>query len=147
MVEDTRVRMLVEEYKGMLTNIRSEKLREVIAYGIVVANQLIDWRKVRERYGIRERRSLLLKIISEDGEEEAGFILTEDGRAIPYTGIERVTVEVIVPEPVFWLLLSGKIGLREAWLRDLIRLEGENPLRDAMILIPLFERLRELVLG
>ena len=138
---------LAERYKAMLAGIRSERLRELIAYALVVANEMIDWAKVRRMYGFEEDRSLLIRIVSDDGTEEAGFILTPDNRVVPYTGVERVTVVVTVPETVFWLIVAGRLSVREAWLRDLIQVEGENPLRDAMILIPLAERIRELVAG
>jgi len=144
---DPRLKMLVEEYKRELEQVRDPRLKEIIAIGIAVANELIDWGKVREKYGIRERRSLLLKIVARDRTEEAGFVLLENGRAIPYTGIEKVDVEVIVPEEVFWAIVAGKISVREAWLRDLVKLRGRHPLRDALILIPLFETLRRVLVG
>lgn len=142
---DPRLKLLVEEYKRELRHIEEENLREIIAIGLVVANELIDWKKVKEKYGIKKRRSLLLKVVSKNRVNEAGFVLLEDGRAIPYTGIERVDVEVVVPEEVFWAIVAGKIGIREAWLRDLIKLKGDHPLRDALILIPLFETLRRVL--
>ena len=144
---DARLKLLLDEYMNQLTHVRDPRLRELIALGIMVANEFIDWKKVREKYGIKEQRSLLLKVISKDGEQEAGFILTPDGKAVPYTGIERVTVEVTVPEEVFWAIVAGKITVKEAWLRDLIKIRGENPLRDAMILIPLFETMRRILAG
>jgi len=141
-----RLKLLIEEYKKELEeSISDPSLREIVAVGIVIANEIIDWDKVRKKYNIRERRSLLLKIVGRDRVSEAGFVLLENGKAIPYTGIEKVDVEIVIPEEVFWAIIAGKISIKEAWLRDLVKLKGDHPLRDALILIPLFETIRKVI--
>ena len=131
----------LEQIKSML-GVSKEDLKEVIAFFIAYANKYIDFAKIKKVYGITEDRSLLVKILTSDKEEVVGVIITSDNRVEPYTGIERATVTVTLDEDVFWAIVAGRIDVKRAWALGLIDVEGENPIRDAMILIPIIETIR-----
>ena len=116
--------------------IEDEDIREVIALLIEFANKYVDFKKVRKKYGIEDDRTLILKIVDVPG--EAGFIIDGD-KVRPLRGIERATVVVKCTKDVFWAILTRKLDPYTAWLYDLVKFEGDNALRDAQILIDMFE--------
>lgn len=118
--------------------IEDEDIKEVIALLIELSNKLIDFKKVKRKYGVEEDRTLLLRITDVQG--ECGFIIVGD-KVRPLRGIERATVEVEMTKDVFWALVTRKLSLYDAWLYDLVKFRGENALRDAQILIDMFETL------
>jgi len=124
--------------------IEDEEIKEVIQLAIELANKHIDFKKVKEQAGVTDDRTLKLKIVDVPG--ECGFIIVGD-KVRPIIGIERATVEVKLTKDVFWAIVSGKLSLYDAWLYDLVKFEGEFSLRDAQILIPLFEIIREYIFG
>ena len=65
----------------------------------------------------------------------------------PIIGIERVTTVVEVTKDVFWAIVTKKLDAYEAWLYDLLKIKGEYSLRDAQLLIPLFEMLYDYIFG
>jgi len=140
-VSDVRKRLagLKEEI-----GIEDEEIKEVIALAIEIANERIDFEKLRKKLGIKEDRSLLLKIIDVPG--EVGFIIV-DNKVRPIIGIEKATTYVELTKDVFWAIVTKKISLYDAWLYDLVRIRGEYSLRDAQILIPLFEMLYDYIFG
>lgn len=125
-------------------DIADREIRQLLEYGVAVANKLIDFCEVRKRLGIPEDRTLKLKITDVEG--EAGFIII-GCEVRPLSGIEKATVTVETTKDVFWALVAGKMTVYQAWLYDLVRFKGEHSLRDAQLLIPLFETIREYVLG
>ena len=124
--------------------IEDEEIREVIALAIELANKYFDVRKIKQQLGVKEDRSLKLKIIDVPG--ECGFIIVDD-RVRPVLGIERVTTHVELTKEVFWAILTKKLSLYDAWLYDLVKFRGEYSLRDAQLLIPLFELLHDYLFG
>ena len=118
--------------------IEDEMIKECIALLIELANKYIDFKKVKRKYGVDEDRTLLLRIVDVPG--ECGFIIDGD-KIRPLRGIERATVEVEMTKDVFWALVTRKLDLYTAWLYDLVKFKGENALRDAQILIDMFETL------
>lgn len=136
--------MVSEDIRRKLSGLKEEigieddDVKEVIALAIELANKYIDYEKVRERIGIKEDRSLLLRIIDVPG--ECGFIIVGN-KVKPVIGIEKATTYVEMTKDVFWAIVSKKLSLYDAWLYDLVKIRGEYSLRDAQILIPLFELL------
>jgi len=124
--------------------IEDEEVKEVIALAIEVANRYFDVRKIKEQLGIKEDRSLKLKIVDVPG--ECGFIIIND-RVRPILGIEKATTYVELAKDVFWAILTKKLGLYDAWLYDLVKIRGGYSLRDAQLLIPLFELLYNYLFG
>ena len=124
--------------------IEDQEIRELIALAIAIANERIDFCKLRERFGIPEDRSLKLKIIDVPG--EVGFVIV-GCRVKPLIGIERTTVTVEMTKDVFWAIVTKKLSLYDAWLYDLVKFRGEYSLRDAQILIPMFELIYDYVFG
>lgn len=124
--------------------IADDELRELIALGVELANKYIDFCEFRKKYGIPEDRTLKLRIVDVEG--EAGFVIV-GCHVRPATGLERATVTIETTKDVFWALVDGKLSVYEAWLYDLVKFRGEHSLRDAQLLIPLFELLREYIMG
>lgn len=124
--------------------IEDQEIREVIEMAIELANARIDFCKLKERLGIPEDRSLKLKIIDVPG--EVGFVII-GCRVRPVLGIERVTVTVEMTKDVFWAIVTGKLSAYDAWLYDLVKIRGEYSLRDAQLLIPMFEMIYDYLFG
>lgn len=124
--------------------IEDQEIKEVIQLAIEIFNKYIDICKIKEQLGVQEDRSLKLRIVDVPG--ETGFVII-GCRVKPVIGIERVTTEVELTKDVFWAILTKKISLYEAWMYDLVKFKGEYSLRDAQILIPLFETLYDYLFG
>lgn len=125
-------------------DIEDQEIKEFINLAIELGNRKVDWSKVRERYGIPPDRTLMLKIVDVQG--EVGFIIVGD-KLYPIRGWERPTVTVEMSKDVFWALVTRKLTLYEAYIYGLVKFKGENSLRDAMILIPLFDELYAYIIG
>ena len=124
--------------------IEDKEIREVIQLAIELANQTIDFCKLKEKFGIPNDRSLKLRIYDVPG--EVGFVIV--GCSVrPLIGIERVTTTVELSKDVFWAIVSRKLSVYDAWLYDLVKIRGEYSLRDSQILIPLFEIVSDIVFG
>lgn len=132
----------VEELKGI--ELEDQDIREFIELAIELGNKKIDWGKVREKYGVPPDRTLMLKIVDVKG--EVGFIIVGD-KLYPLRGWERPTVVLELTKDVFWAIVTRKLSLYDAFMMGLVRFRGPNALRDAMILIPLFEELYPYVMG
>jgi len=124
--------------------IEDEEIREIIKLAIELGNKYFDVCGIKERLGVKEDRSLKLKIVDVSG--EVGFIII-GCEVKPIIGIEKATTYVELTKDVFWAILTKKLGLYEAWLYDLVRIRGEYSLRDAQLLIPLFEMLYDYIFG
>jgi len=124
--------------------IEDEEIREVIRLAVELGNKYFDVCKMKEQLGVKEDRSLKLRIIDVPG--EVGFVVV-GCQVKPVLGIERVTTEVELTKDVFWAILTKKLSLYDAWLYDLVRIHGEYSLRDAQLLIPLFELLYDYIFG
>ena len=135
----------LEHIKNML-RVSKEDLKEVIAFFIAYANKYIDFARVKRMYGIEEERSALIKIVTEVGEEVVGVVITSDNKVLPYTGVEKATIEITLTENVFWAIVAGKLDIKKAWAAGLIDVNGENPIRDALIIIPLVDTLKRRIL-
>jgi len=141
MSEDLRKKLAgVEEGIG----IEDEEIKEIIALAIELANKYIDIPKLKEKLGIKEDRSLLLKI--KDVKGECGFIIVGD-KVKPVIGIEKATTYVEITKEVFWALVTRKLDPYDCWLFDLCKIRGEYSLRDAQLLIPLFNLLYDYIFG
>jgi len=116
--------------------IEDEEIKEVIRLGIEFINRYIDVKRVKEELGIKEDRTLVLRIVDVPG--EVGFAVIGD-KLKPLLGIERPTTIVEVTKDVFWALVTGKLKPYDCWLYDLCRVKGEYSLRDAVLLSTLFE--------
>lgn len=124
--------------------IEDREIRDLIELAVALANERIDFCKVKERFGIPEDRSLKLRIVDVPG--EVGFVIV--GCEIrPLTGIERTTVTVETCKDVFWAIVTKKLSVYDAWLYDLVKFRGEYSLRDAQMLIPLFELIYDYIMG
>ena len=124
--------------------IEDEDIKEIIELAIDLANKTIDFCKVREKFGIPEDRSLKLRIIDVPG--EVGFVIV--GCSVrPIIGIERVTTTVELTKDVFWAVVTRKLSVYDAWLYDLIKFRGQYSLRDAQLLIPMFEMIYDIIFG
>lgn len=124
--------------------IEDEDIKEIIELAIELANRQIDFCKVKQKFGIPEDRSLKLKIVDVPG--EAGFVIV-GCHVRPVLGIERVTTVVELTKDVFWAIVTKKLSVYDAWLYDLVKIRGEYSLRDAQILIPLFELIYDYIFG
>ena len=125
-------------------DIEDDEIREFIDLAIEIGNKKIDWSKVREKYNIPPDRTLMLRITDVRG--EVGFVIVGD-KLYPIRGWERPTVVVELSKDVFWAIVTRKLSLYEAYIYNLVRFRGENSLRDAMILIPLFDELYSYIMG
>ena len=126
----------IEALKGV--DIEDKEIREFIELAIEIGNTKVNWAKVREKYGVPPDRTLMLKIVDVKG--EVGFIIVGD-KLYPIRGWERPTVVVEMTKDVFWALATRKLSLYDAFMLGLVRFRGEHALRDAMILIPLFDQI------
>jgi putative sterol carrier protein len=138
----TPIHQNIEAIKGI--DIEDEDIREFISLVIEIGNKKIDWSKVREKYGIPPDRTLMLRIVDVKG--EVGFVIVGD-KLYPIRGWEKPTVIVEMTKDVFWALATRKLSLYDAFLMGLVRFKGERHLRDAMILIPLFDQIYTYIMG
>ena len=139
------LRRRVEEVKSLL-KISRDDLREVVAFFIAYANTYLDLSELRRRYNIEENRSALIRILTGEGRREVvGVLLTSDNKVEPYTGREEATVVITLDEDTFWAIVAGKIESKRAWALGLIDVDGENPIRDALILLPVVDAVRSAI--
>ena len=124
--------------------IEDNEIKEVIEMAIELANQTIDFCRLKEKLNIPSDRSLKLKIIDVEG--EVGFIIV-GCRVRPLIGIERVTTTIELTRDVFWAIVTRKLSIYDAWLYDLVKIRGEYSLRDAQILIPMFDMIYDVIFG
>ena len=124
--------------------IEDKEIREVIELSIELANQTIDFCKLKEKFGIPSDRSMKLRIHDVVG--EVGFVIV-GCNVRPLIGIEKVTTTVELSKDVFWAIVSKKLSVYDAWLYDLVKIRGEYSLRDAQILIPMFELISDIIFG
>ena len=132
----------IDALKGV--EIEDQDIKEFIELVIDIGNRKINWAEVRRKYGIPEDRTLMLKIVDVKG--QVGFIIVGD-KLYPIRGWERPTVVVEMTKDVFWALATKKLSLYDAFIYGLVKFRGDNALRDAMILIPLFDELYSYIVG
>jgi hypothetical protein len=139
--DDVRKKLAIKEEIG----IEDEEIREVIALIIELVNKTIDIKKLKEMYGIKENRSLLLRITDVKG--ECGFIIDENDEVRPVKGLEKATTYVEMSKDVFWALVAKKLDPYDCWLYDLCKVRGEYSLRDVQLLYRIFTVVYEYLFG
>lgn len=125
--------------------IEDEDIKEVIALIVELVNKTIDIQKLKEMFGIKENRSMLLRISDVSG--ECGFIITENNEVKPIRGLEKATTYVEVSKDVFWALVTRKLDPYDCWLYDLCKVRGEYSLRDVQLLYKIFTVAYDYIFG
>lgn len=132
----------IESMKGV--GIEDNDIREFIELVIEIGNRKINWASVKQQYGIPDDRTLMLRIVDVQG--AVGFVIVGD-KLYPIRGWERPTVTIEMTKDVFWALATKKLSLYDAFIMGLVKFRGDNALRDAMILIPLFDEIYNYIMG
>ncbi|MCL7388717.1 MAG: hypothetical protein LZ173_02105 [Thaumarchaeota archaeon] len=127
--------------------VEDEDIKEVIALTIELANRMLDIGKLKEMFGIKESRSMLVKIIDVKGGGEVGFIIDETNSIRPVRGLEKATTYVEITKDVFWALATRKLDPYDCWLYDLCKVRGEYSLRDVQLLYKIFTAVYDYVFG
>jgi hypothetical protein len=125
--------------------VEDEDIKEMIALTIELANRMLDIGKLKEMFGIKENRSMLVRIIDVKG--EVGFIIDETNSIRPVRGLENATTYVEITKDVFWALMLKKLDPYDCWLYDLCKVRGEYSLRDVQLLYKIFTAVYDYVFG
>ena len=117
----------------------SNYLEELINLSIEYINRSGLLLRLKEKYKIKENRSLKVTIISES-EKRYGFVADiNSGKVYTIEKFEgKPTVEIIVPEEVIWQILAGKETFAGAFFKGKLIMKGEYWVRDFKILNDLF---------
>ena len=128
-------------------SVEDEDIKEMMALIIELANRMLDIGKLKEMFGIKESRSMLVKIIDVKGGGEVGFIIDETNSIRPIKHLENATTYVEITKDVFWALATRKLDPYDCWLYDLCKVRGEYSLRDVQLLYKIFTAVYDYVFG